>query len=302
MEDTSNQWRVALRTASGKATVTLYSSGICTVAGRAAALDTAAEMVLTIIGESDAKDFLEDLVTNPQVALPTGPHIGSDESGKSDFFGPLVTAAVHADGELIKTLCALGVRDCKDLSDQRVSSLADEIYRIAGDGVAVTCLHPERYNELYSGFKRKGKTLNDLLAWAHSCCIKDLLARGSKPTSVLVDRFAYHPIQTLVQATDGGVPVLEVYTAEADFAVAAASIVARAKFLEWMEATSASLEIQLPKGTDSKGKVVDVARSIVKRDGAESLKGLAKLNVSTMVKVLALSGGEGRDNRITEGG
>jgi hypothetical protein len=65
MEDTSNQWRVALRTASGKTTVTLYSSGICTVAGRAAALDTAGEMVLTIIRESDAKDFFEDLATNP---------------------------------------------------------------------------------------------------------------------------------------------------------------------------------------------------------------------------------------------
>lgn len=286
LEDASTQWRMRVRQGSSKATVALYRTGICTVDGKASAIDPAAQMVLSTIRASNEKDFL-DLDTKPRMMLLAGAHFGCDESGKSDFFGPLVTAAIHADGELIKGFCALGVRDCKDLRDERVRTLAAEIYRIAGDGVAVTCLYPEHYNELYCSFEKEGKTLNDLMASAYAGCIKDLLGRGFGPEYVLVDRFSHHQIETLVQATEGRMPVREVYGAEENFAVAAASIVARAAFLEWMEATSESIGIELPKGTDQDGEVLEVARRIVQRDGAESLRGLAKLNVSTIDEVLA---------------
>jgi ribonuclease HIII len=286
-EDSKNQWRVRLPVAEARASVTLHANGTCWVAGPASAVESAAEMVRSTILEASDEAFLDDLVTKARVTLPVGPHIGCDESGKSDFFGPIVTAAVHADGELIKWLCALGVRDCKDLSDVTVQSLAAELHQVVGERVAVTYLPPERYNDLYARFKYEGKNLNDLLASAHARCIKDLLARGLTPTSVLVDRFAFYPRETLAQATRGEVPILEAYEAEADFAVAAASIVARARFLDWMDATSERLGIALPKGTSQGGKVVDVAREIVDRDGKESLKSLAKMNVSTIQNVFA---------------
>jgi ribonuclease HIII len=284
-EDNEKQWRARFPITAGGATVTLYAGGTCTAAGKAAAMESAAEMVRSSILEAGEEDFLKDLLTNSPITLPAGPHIGCDESGKSDLFGPLVTAAIHADERLIKRFCGLGVRDCKDLSDDSVRSLAKEILQIAGRGVAVTCLLPKRYNEMYAKFKERGKTLNDLLAWAHARSIEELLGKGHEPKFVLVDRFSYHPIEALAQVTQGKIPVLEVYTAEVDFAVVAASIVARATFLEWMDTTSDSLRVALPKGTHQKGKVAEVARAIVERDGKENLEGLVKMNVKTMNEV-----------------
>ena len=52
---------------------------------------------------------------------------GSDESGKGDFFGPLVVAAVACDEKSASRLFSLGVKDCKIVSDKDVLKLKDEI-------------------------------------------------------------------------------------------------------------------------------------------------------------------------------
>jgi ribonuclease HIII len=277
-------WMV-LSVGARRATVALYRNGVCTLAtGYPPAADVVEDLVFGIIEESTEADLRSDHEIVLHIALPAGPHIGSDESGKSDFFGPLVTAGIFADHALCKTLTFLGVRDCKDLSDERVQFLAAEIHRIVPEGVSVFPVYPKHYNDLYEEFQRKGENLNDLVAWAHAECIKELFTRGSVPTSVLVDQFTERPIHPLVEARRG-VPVLLTYRAEVDVVVAAASIVARAVFLEWMEATSERLGIMLPKGTDQKGHVAAVARSILERDGPESLRGLVKLNVRTANEV-----------------
>jgi len=283
------QWRLLLGVESARATVILYASGACAIlSGHPPASDLAVDLIQGVIYEGTEAELRTDVVADLQTTLPAGPHIGADESGKGDYFGPLVCGAVCADHELMQKLIALGVRDCKKLSDGKVSTLAIEIDRIARQRVAVTILEPEDYNRKYDGLKKEGKNLTDLLAWAHARCIEEL-ALGDfrqRPKSVLIDRFATRLIETLVPATHWGLEVFQVYEAEADAAVAAASIVARAKFLEWMNAASERLGIKLPKGTDSKGRVVEVARVIAARDGAETLRGLVKLHHKTTEKVL----------------
>jgi ribonuclease HII len=188
----------------------------------------------------------------------------------------------------MQRLIALGVRDCKKLSDGQVSTLAIAIDRIARRRVAVTILEPEDYNRKYDALKKEGKNLNDLLAWAHARCIEELVLGDfrQRPKSVLIDRFATSLIETLVPTAHWGLEVFQVYEAEADAAVAAASIVARARFLEWMNAASERLGIKLPKGTASNGNVVEVARVIAARDGDETLRGLVKWHHKTTEKVL----------------
>ena len=53
--------------------------------------------------------------------------IGSDESGKGDYFGPLVVAAVYVDEQTEAQLLALGVRDSKLLPDNIILAQAEEI-------------------------------------------------------------------------------------------------------------------------------------------------------------------------------
>ena len=287
------QWRLLLRVEPARATVILYVSGACAItSGHPPASDRAVDLIQAVISEGTEAELRTDVEADLQITLPAGPHIGTDESGKGDYFGPLVCGAVCADHDLTQRLIALGVCDCKKLSDRKVSALAIEIDQIARQRVAFTILEPEDYNRKYDELKKEGKNLTDLLASAHARCIEEL-ALGDftqRPKSVLIDRFSTRLIETLVPATHWGLEVFQVHEAEADAAVAAASIVARAKFLEWMTNASARLGVKLPKGTDSNRRVVEMARLIAARDGAETLRGLVKLDHKTTRKVLDSDG------------
>src|SRR6266436_4147499 len=88
------------------------------------------------------------------------PHFGVDESGKGDFFGPLVIAGVYVDHGIARKLLDAGVQDSKRIgSDARIHALAKEIRRIALEGTDVVAIGPARYNELYQKFGN----LNSLL-------------------------------------------------------------------------------------------------------------------------------------------
>ena len=57
-------------------------------------------------------------------------HIGTDESGKGDFFGPLVIAGVLADEKSAQYFRELGIKDSKKLSDKKMLMLAAEIKKL----------------------------------------------------------------------------------------------------------------------------------------------------------------------------
>src|SRR4051812_26502650 len=95
--------------------------------------------------------------------------IGIDESGKGDYFGPLVIAAVFVDATTQEELSLMQARDSKKISDGRILEMAPDIRMICPH--SIIAIGPERYNGLYT----KIRNLNRLLAWGHAKALETLL-------------------------------------------------------------------------------------------------------------------------------
>ena len=203
-------------------------------------------------------------------------HIGVDESGKGDFFGPLVIAACYVGPEHLAKL--EGVRDSKSLTDKRALALSVAIKNACPH--VVISIGPAKYNELYE----KIRNLNKLLEWGHARAIEDLLGKVSAK-KVISDQFA-NPAGLKRRLFEKGrqVELVSVVRAEADIAVAAASVLARAEFLRRLESLGRDLGCTLPKGAST--PVLDAARSIVRTQGVDALKSVCKVHFKTFGQVV----------------
>ena len=284
-------WRVKLSDGASQAVAIMYQSGKLVVSGHAPAFDQAVA-IAEAVGKPFAKKNAAARPTTSATAEPppeNEPHIGTDEAGKGDFFGPLVTAGVYVDERVAKLLRALSVRDSKAVGDRELRVLAGNIRDVVEErNRAVIVLAPRRYNELYRQMRSEGKNLNTLLAWTHTRVIEDLIQHGLRPKFILSDQFGdkrYIESRLLVDTRLSGVPVIQMHRAEADVAVAAASILARDAFLRWLEQAGRTLGLTVPKGASP--KVIETGRLLVARLGADGLKEYAKVSFKTMEKVLA---------------
>lgn len=229
------------------------------------------------------------MLTSDQHALLAGadvfPSIGTDESGKGDFFGPLVVAGVFVDVVNAEVLRGLGVRDSKRLSDRRCRELSDAIKVTCREQYTVVGISPARYNDLYERFRQEGKTLTTLLAWAHARVLENLLARV-ECAHAITDQFADPRfVQSKLQERGKKIHLIQMPRAEVHVAVAAASILARARFLEHLADLSARFEMTLPKGASA--AVIQAGQALVKRFGKDALRQAAKLHFKTTAQVLA---------------
>jgi len=204
--------------------------------------------------------------------------IGLDESGKGDYFGPLVVAGVQVDPELSARLTAWGVKDSKRLSDNRILALEPMIREICPH--SVVAIGPERYNELYE----KMRNLNKLLAWAHARTLENLLADGECPRAI-ADQFGDERFIKNALLEKGRRIVLEQRPrAEDDPAVAAASILARAEFLKRLKRLSDEQQMDLPKGASDRVRAAAV--KLVREKSPEALKKVAKWHFKTTRQVI----------------
>jgi len=212
-------------------------------------------------------------------ALPlAGPHIGVDEAGKGDYFGYLVVAAVYVDEAAAARLAALSLRESKVITDQRARQLAQAVRQACQHEVVQ--ISPARYNQLY----RKLGNLNRLLAWGHARAIENLLARVPAPVA-LSDQFGDpHYIEQSLMQRGRQIRLLQTPRAERDPAVAAASVLARARFLEGLERLSAEVGVALPKGATH---VLPVARQLLAAGGMPLLERVAKVHFRTTRQALA---------------
>ncbi len=225
-------------------------------------------------------------VKAPRAAGAVGPVVpdaacwgGSDESGKGDYFGPLVVAAVALTADNWRVAEALGAQDSKSLTDRRATALADEL-RGAFPNEVVTIL-PPRYNELYA----KLRSVNRLLAWAHARAIEEVLARAPGATAAVADQFGDEAlIRDALFKRGRDVRLVQMPRAERDPAVAAASILARAEFLRRLDALGRDAGMRLPKGASA--QVEAVARALVASRGAEMLTRVAKRHFRTTQRVI----------------
>jgi ribonuclease HIII len=210
-------------------------------------------------------------------AVLKAPLIGTDESGKGDFFGPLVVAAVMVTPETAEGLAAAGVRDCKTMSDNSVLTRAEHIQRAVPH--AIVALHPGEYNARYD----ETGNLNRLLADCHARAIENILEKVDCD-HVLTDQFGDKRLVENALMERGREVVLEQRPrAESNIAVAAASVVARAVFLEVMREMSGEYGVTFPKGASA--QVDTVARSFVRDFGREELGNVAKLHFRNAQKI-----------------
>ena len=206
------------------------------------------------------------------------PHFGIDESGKGDFFGPLVIAGVYTDASIARALIAAGVTDSKRIgSDQRIRQLAAAILATPGVLVEVVIIPPEKYNLLHT----KMGNVNRLLAWGHARVIENLLARQPDCPRSLSDQFAANPRVLASALLENGRKIqLDQRTkAESDVAVAAASILAREKFIDWLDKATIRLGQPLPRGAGP--QVIQAGKAILERHGSNTLTFIAKMHFRT---------------------
>ena len=236
-----------------------------------------------ILGE--AKLGYEE-VHNPAMFAP---HFGIDESGKGDFFGPLVIAGVYTDAAIARSLMEAGIADSKKISsDARIRTLAQIIKETPGAVSAVVMITPAKYNELYT----KIGNLNRLLAWGHARAIEDLLHRRPDCPRALSDQFANPAlIKRSLMEKGRGIELEQRTKAESDIAVAAASILARERFIDWLRDSGGKLGTTLGRGVSA--SVKETARELVKSRGAEFLGSVAKLHFKTAEEVGAVPPREG---------
>ncbi|MDB4784911.1 ribonuclease HIII [Akkermansiaceae bacterium] len=205
------------------------------------------------------------------------PHFGIDESGKGDYFGPLIVAGVYTNSEITRALMNAGIMDSKRIgSGNRVRELAGKIRAEVGNRYKVIRWAPSRYNLLYKEYNN----VNLMLARGHATVIKDLSVRVPSCGRALSDQFTKAPLIARELKNRGVRLNLEERTkAENDIAVAAASILARESFLDWMDKVSRKIGLELPFGAGS--AVKEVARKFIQKFGKEKLGEVVKLHFKT---------------------
>lgn len=224
-------------------------------------------------------EILKELsFTHPETLVDATPRIGIDEAGKGDFFGPLCVAGVYAEESAIKKLIDLRVRDSKRMNDKAIIAMASEIRSHFPH--SIVRLFPVKYNELYQKFHN----LNRLLAWAHSAAIEELV-KETGCTSVIIDQFASeHVVENALKQKKLDVALTQRHYGEEDPVVAAASLLARAAFVEGLENLGKMVDLPLPKGANS--HVIEIGKKILRKHGKAMLAKVGKLHFKTAGMIL----------------
>jgi len=208
-------------------------------------------------------------------------HFGIDESGKGDFFGPLVIAGAYVDRDIARAFMEAGIQDSKKIgSDARIRSLAKLIRETPGVALSVVEITPLKYNELYE----KIGNLNRLLAWGHARAIENLLEQRPDCPRALSDQFANPAlIQRALMGKGRKIQLEQRTKAESDLAVAAASIIARERFIGWLERAGKKHDVTLHRGVNA--QVKSVARDLVSKHSPAILREVAKTHFKTAQEV-----------------
>jgi len=260
--------------------VNLYTSGKLLVQGKGAEDFVLFFLEPAVLGEAGLG---YETVLNPESVAP---HIGIDESGKGDFFGPLVVGAAYTDEDLARSMKAMGVKDCKLLGDAQVLAIGAKLRLLLGPArFRLVSIGPEAYNRLYA----KIRNVNNLLAWAHARAIENLLEGVPDCPRAVADQFgAETVIKRALMKKGKNIKLEQRHKAESDIAVAAASILAREGFLRSLKKMSLDLGVPIPKGASD--QVRAAAETLVRKHGPQILLRTAKCHFRTTEQVLAAAG------------
>ncbi|MDF7800513.1 ribonuclease HIII [Pontiellaceae bacterium B1224] len=265
--------------------INLYNSGKLLIQGKAA------EEWITFTLETEILKEVQlgyEELDDPEAYKP---HMGIDESGKGDFFGPLVIASAYVNEELVEKLRDMGVRDSKKISSDNVAlNMARDVRKLLGNRCAMVTIGPRSYNRMYL----KIKNVNKMLAWGHARAIENLLEKVPDCPRALSDKFGpTHQIERALMDKGKKIKLDQRTKAESDPAVAAASILARAGFLYALKEMGKTYNFEVPKGASE--KVRREAEKLVAYKGPGILLETSKCHFQTTDKVLAEVGYSRKD-------
>lgn len=211
--------------------------------------------------------------------------VGSDEAGVGDYFGPMTVCAAYLPAKSMELVRELGVKDSKNLSNSTVQKLAADLIHTVTYSLVV--LDNPSYNMKID----EGWNIVKLKAVLHDHCIKNVYDKLTQDEQddvdvVLIDQFttlnAYHKY---VQDPHPADKITQETKAESkSLAVAAASIIARAKYLEQMSNLNSTLNQTVPRGASK--KVDAFAASLAKKYGMNYVDQLTKKHFKSREKVL----------------
>jgi len=209
-------------------------------------------------------------------------HIGSDEVGTGDYFGPICVCASYVTNDDIDWLNKLGVNDSKALTDEKIIKIAPElIKRIPYSQMSVD---PLKYNSLIDSGYNQGK----IKAMLHNQVIHNLRVKlNNKNIFTIIDQFVtenkYYEYIKFTKNIEKDI-TFETKAESKYPAVAVSSIIARYSFLVKMSALSKSIGKVIPKGA---GEHVDIfGKEFVKSYGENKLKEYAKVHFANTKKIL----------------
>lgn len=255
----------AFRSPSG-GVATLYSSG-----------------KLVLQGNEDFTQAISYIKGSSEKELEILPHMGVDEVGKGDYFGPLVVVACFVNEDFVEKISYLGFADSKKFSDKKILDL----YSMVKDYPYYypIVLYPNIYNDLVDQYGN----LSLILAKQHTQCIEngltDLKKKGIECKKVVIDQFSSSKNRILDELGPLGknIEVEQFHKGESDIAVAAASIIARGIFLEEFYRLRSEYDFDFPKGASN---VIDAGINFVRSYGKEKLRDVAKISFKTTGKIL----------------
>jgi len=256
--------------------ISLYKSGKCLIQGKGAS-----DFVTFILEPCvllEAQLGYED-VLNPEQFQP---HMGIDESGKGDFFGPLVIAGAYVDKDIIEKMTKMNVRDSKQVTSDKVAlDMGRDIRKLLGNRFSLIKIGPEAYNRLYS----RMRNVNSILGWAHARAIENLLEKVPSCPKAISDQFGRkEQVEKALMKKGQKIQLVQMHKAEADIAVAAASILAREAFLRSLYSMGQEHETEFKKGASE--AVRETAEKIVAEKGPDILVKVAKCHFKTTDEVL----------------
>lgn len=270
--DHGTQYRISL--GPDTANLNLYRTGKTLVQGKDSKLKSLLQGYSGTTARPGKKSASR---TRPSAAVDATPRVGTDEAGKGDYFGPLVVAGVRVLGEReARGLRDVGVRDSKELTDAAMKRMSAEILALVGqENVRVVVLGPPEYEER----RRAAGDINRLLGEVNVGILHEL---EDDVERFVVDQFAKAARSYIQPGVPGGVRLEVRPRAEDDAAVAAASILARARYVGELERLSGEVGYRLPLGATH---VLPAARRVYREGGMRALQKVAKTHFKTTEKV-----------------
>ena len=220
-------------------------------------------------------------LAQPSAPAITAPEAGSDESGKGDYFGPLVVAAAVVGPEQMAELDSLGVRDCKKMADGTILRAAAGIRRVCPH--SIRALSPQEYNAEHEAHGNVAL----FLARMHAEALAEAIAAAGGVDRLVIDKFtSTERLERALAAQGVEAEFVIRHRAEDHIAVAAASVLARAEFLIGLKELGNEYGETLPKGAGI--PVERAARGIFEAGGIAALEAIAKIHFRTTDKVTGL--------------